>query len=257
MIPSLPPELAQSLATHRWERIAVGQSKAAVYRLHSPQGADLILKILKRDRFLSLQGEVERLKWLQGRLPVPEVVGFHPEAEHDFLLMRALPGDDASNKRLSSAAMVDLLTEALRFFHTVPISDCPFRFSVADGVADAKAILDAGRVAIDSFDPENIGRDPHEMFEELLALQPRETADVFTHGDFCLPNVIVNHGTLAGFIDFGRAGVGDVHRDLAIGSRSIERNLGPDAVDRFFQLYGTSHLDPARLRFFRLLDEFV
>ena len=78
---------------------------------------------------------------------------------------------------------------------------------------------------------------------------------VVTHGDYCLPNVILRDGAVAGFIDVGRAGVADRHQDFACAARSIAYNYGEQFVAPFFEAYGMAP-DPARIAFYQLLDEF-
>ena len=52
-------------------------------------------------------------------------------------------------------------------------------------------------------------RVPEELLEELLRTRPAGEDLVFTHGDYCLPNVLIDGQRLGGFIDMGRAGVAD------------------------------------------------
>jgi len=253
---ALPPRLATSLAGYSWQRIAIGESRADVYRLNQPGQPDLILKTITRDPLFSLAGETARLRWLRGRAPVPAVIDFAQDPVRDFLLMQALPGTDAATADLPTAMVVDRLADALRRLHAVPVDDCPFRHSIDDCVAEAKARLDAGQVDVTNLDPANLGRDPADLYTEMLATRPASETAVFTHGDFCLPNVMVAGGQLSGFIDLGRAGIGDPYRDLALIGRSLARNLAADWTGRFFARYGLAAPDAARLKYFRLLDEF-
>jgi aminoglycoside 3'-phosphotransferase-2 len=174
----------------------------------------------------------------------------------DYLLTTALPGQDAAAVKLDPASLVDLLADALRHLHCLPIRDCPFRYSITDSLVEARAMLDAGQVDVARLELENIGRAPAELYAELLAARPPAEAAVFTHGDFCLPNLIVADGRLSGFIDVGRAGLGDPHRDLALVARSLGRNLALEWTQRFFARYGMPSPDPRSLRYFLLLDEF-
>jgi len=75
--------------------------------------------------FLKIGGglapECARLQWLQGRLPVPEVVAFEPVGDQEALLMSAVPGANLAvlAKRLSPGKIVEMLASALRTFHSV------------------------------------------------------------------------------------------------------------------------------------------
>ena len=71
---------------------------------------------------------------------------------------------------------------------------------------------------------------------------------VLIHGDFCLPNVMLDDWKLRGFIDLGDAGPGDRHVDLFWAMWSMGYNLGTNRYGpRFLDAYGREDYDPARL----------
>ena len=73
--------------------------------------------------------------------------------------------------------------------------------------------------------------------------------DTLLHGDYCLPNIILNDWKFSGFIDVGNGGVGDRHIDLFWGAWTLNFNLHTEAYrDRFFDVYGKDRVDPLRLR---------
>src|SRR5260370_14852060 len=50
---------------------------------------------------------------------------------------------------------------------------------------------------------------------------------VLIHGDYCLPNVLVEDGRLSGLIDLGGAGLGDPQDHLPPGVWPFQHNSGP------------------------------
>ena len=61
---------------------------------------------------------------------------------------------------------------------------------------------------------------------------------VLIHGDYCLPNVLVEDGHLSGLIDLGGAGLGDPQDDLAAGVWTLQYNYGPGHAREFLEAYG-------------------
>jgi kanamycin kinase len=79
-------------------------------------------------RAAHLAGERDRLEWLQGRLPVPELIGLYRGFGDDWLVTRAVPGVPLSDKStgLQPGHVARRLGEILRDIHSVAASDCPF-----------------------------------------------------------------------------------------------------------------------------------
>ncbi len=89
---------------------------------------------------------------------------------------------------------------------------------------------------------------------------PTQEDLVFVHGDFCLPNVLLEPAgeglTMTGLVDCGRAGIGDRHQDLALAMRSLTYNFDADTIAPFLNAYGGPPVDSRILEFFTILDEF-
>lgn len=68
--------------------------------------------------------------------------------------------------------------------------------------------------------------------------------------------MIFHQGSFSGFVDCGRCGRADRHQDLALAHRSIESNFGSSSAEDFLKEYGLEHVDPKKLSYYRLLDEF-
>ena len=86
---------------------------------------------------------------------------------------------------------------------------------------------------------------------------------VFSHGDYCLPNVFLKDDKVNGFIDLDRAGVGDKWNDIALCYRSLKHNFDGTYggkvykdfnPDMLFEVLGIEP-DWEKIRYYTLLDE--
>lgn len=78
----------------------------------------------------------------------------------------------------------------------------------------------------------------------------------FTHGDYCLPNIMLGDGAVTGFIDLGRAGIADRYTDLALAARSIRHNTGDEQlVGVFLEAYVLSEVNWRKIDYYTLLGE--
>ncbi len=255
----LPGQMAGLVAGYSWRRTTVGRSGAEVFFLWRPGVPGLYLKTETRGPSGdSLLGEAERLRWISDKLPVPRVVAFAEDREREYLLLSQVPGLDASHlsHRSDAPALVRLLAQGLRMLHAVPVEGCPFDSTLDMLIAAASQRVARGLVDEQDFDPERQGRRAGDLLRELLATRPREEDLVFTHGDYCLPNVVVHQGRISGFVDLGRAGVSDRYRDLALAARSLAYNVGQEWVPTLFAQYGIPRPDWRKVEFYKLLDEF-
>lgn len=256
---TLPPTIAQRIAGYAWEKDSMGMSLNAVYRL-SRSTTTLYLKTASPEGAPELAGEVARIRWLGNYLLVPQVVDFVTDDCGAYLLMTAVPGKMACDPVFADRVpeVVRALAEALHLFHAVPIDACPFDRRRLVQLEEARQRVLLGQVDTDEFELQWQGRTPESLFDELRGSQPADEDLVLTHGDFCLPNMLIDPDTMAvtGFIDLGRAGISDRYTDLALTARSLGHNWGGQHIPLLFETYGIDP-DPAKMHFYLLLDEFA
>ena len=90
------------------------------------------------------------------------------------------------------------------------------------------------------------GEDAQEAAQRGL---PYLKTEVLIHGDYCLPNIILNNWRFSGFIDVGSGGISDRHIDVLWGIWTLAFNLGTTRwTDRFMDAYGRDLIDPDLLR---------
>lgn len=83
----------------------------------------------------------------------------------------------------------------------------------------------------------------------IIAERPETLhSDALIHGDYCLPNIMLDDWRLAGFIDLDHAGFSDRHVDIFWGIWTLQFNLHTDAYrDRFLDAYGRDRVDQDKL----------
>lgn len=261
--PHVPPCVAEALRAARdalaWTLSSVGQSGAAVWRVRDPRGGpDHYLKHGTGDVATAVREEAARLRWLAGRVAVPELIAFAEEADAAWLLTAALPGRTAwevlDAGDVDAGAVVDAIAACLREWHALAPKDCPFDASPPQRLAAARARIDAGLVDVDDFDSERTGWNAEQVWDALAALPLPSAPPVVSHGDFSLDNILIADGGVSGCIDVGRAGLADRYQDIAILWNCLGE-FGPHLQSRLLAALGEGSRDRARIDFHLLLDE--
>ena len=254
MLNNLPDSIARSLDDYRTSgENHRTSSKAGVFRYEREDGAGLFLKINADPCYIGLEAEKERMQWIGDRLPVPQVVDYCREGAEEYLLTTALPGS-ASHRRENhgdKVGLVDLLAQGLRQIHALPIAGCAFDRSY-DALAErAIGLVESGLRSEADLVEDGWRGGAAEVVEWFAGHRPESEDLVFTHGDYCLPNILLEDGALTGFVDLGYAGVADRYLDLAACAQSIARNVGAQWVVPFFSAYGIDDVDDGKLAFYK------
>jgi aminoglycoside 3'-phosphotransferase-2 len=260
----LPGILLARLDGYALEPVRAGESGAAVWRCTSTGARPGYLKAAELESKMHLDREAERLRWMAGRqLAVPAVREYGCVENVEYLLLDEVTGLAASDSRWRAyASEVALaLGVALRRLHRVSVAECPFDARIAGEIEEARDRVARGLVREDEFDDVRAGRGAADLLSELVASVPPDEDLVVTHGDFTLPNVILDRSAgrelyVSGLVDCGRVGIADRYRDLALASRSITHELGIHALEPFLEGYGLPLFETAKMAFYALLDEF-
>lgn len=168
------------------------------------------------------------------------------ESERDWLLTAALAGEDCAHESYLAEPkrLCDTLARELRKLHETDYTGCPVMNRTAEYLAAAQANYRTGNYDKTAF-PDSFGyRSAHDAYAVLMREQDALKSRVLLHGDYCLPNIILDDWKLSGFIDVGCGGVDDRHIDLFWGIWTLQFNLKTDQYrDRFLDAYGRDALN--------------
>jgi kanamycin kinase len=225
------------------------------WRLVHPDRRVRFLKLAPASASIRLIAEASRMGWARAYLPVPVIVSSGSEGGTDWLLTEGLPGQDATicKHHMPPERLVPALARGLRAFHELaPVADCPFDFRIAAAQAQVRQRVATGRVSVDDLHPEHANLGVPQALERLQALAPDTEDLVVCHGDYCLPNVLLQDGQVIGYLDLGELGVADRCWDVVVGAWSVTWNLGAGWEDLFYDSYGLRP-DARAIAFYRLL----
>lgn len=253
----LPEALSGLISGYQARQIFTGLSTSQVFRLEKPGRKNLYLKISACGFEEDLYQEQLRLSWLKEKLPVPELLLFAADDFYQYLLISEIEGSGAHeiSSKNEILKVIEELAAGLRMIHELPIGDCPFASGLEKKIERAQERVDRGLADACDFGPERKNMTAGDVFRELIEIIPETEDPVFTHGDYCLPNIILNDGKLNGFIDLAEAAVSDRYQDIALLTRSLEYNFGAEWRPLLFETLGVKP-DPEKLRFYTLLDAF-
>jgi aminoglycoside phosphotransferase len=240
------------------ERISHGKSAATVTRLTRPGSEAVYSKTSPISHGHPLHDEKMRYEWLHNRVSVPTVLSYEVAEGVERLYLSEVAGYPSFDARFASkrSAVVRLLAKGLRELHALPSDGCPFDMRLDTKIAMARENVANGRVDLDDLQPEHQGSSVEVLLEHVIKLRPHTEDLVVTHGDYCLPNVIVAEdcSRINGFIDIGYCGVADRYQDLALAWRSIRFNFGEEYLPLFYDEYGVLP-DADKIAYYNLLDE--
>lgn len=213
------------------------------------------LAFLKIGRAHSLYREKVMQDYLSALALAAKSLAYASTGDQDFLLSSVLPGEDAiyETHKANPYRLAQALGWHLRKLHSLPLDACPFPCRSAEMILESEENIRAGYM-----DRQIVHEEPCSASEKFHKLKHLAKEEVIIHGDYCLPNIIMQDFELSGFVDVGGAGIGDRHYDLWWGIWSLNYNLGSyKYTSVFLDAYGREDIDPQRLKLCRYLAAFT
>ena len=253
---------------------AVGRSGASVFRLDKADCGDCHLKAMFRPpgsngRGVCLRSERDRIEHLcvacdGGPIRLPRLLAYEQVGDWSYLLTSTVagrPGHEAFTE--TPLRVARLMGLCLRALHELPAAGITGRTCVESLLNAAGDRVTCGRLRpsdLRDFAGRPVRESPEKRLKRLSKRPPPDdpAGHVITHGDFCLPNVLLDLSDDVGLIDLGEVSLADRHRDLALGVRSLRHNGGQaDAVETFLRWYGRDLVSQSRLEYWADLLELV
>ena len=250
----LPKAIKTLVEGKNWQKDEVGESHSSVYLYD-----DYVLKIGEINQ--ENNREYEILSWLSDKLDVPRVILFEKTRKKTYLLMSKIEGKPAF--KLPYEEAIQLACEGLRRLWMIDTSTFPYLNSKKDALDFVKNNVELHEKELMEYADKKTYqnspfKNPKELYSWIEENYPDKEKTVFSHGDYFLPNIIIKDHHIAGFIDFGLAGLYPKERDIAQLIKSLQYNYKNET--RHHELI-SRHLDPGidwdLVEYFKLYDELV
>ena len=227
---------------------------------------DMVLKI--EDDTVSVRKQVQVMKWLEGKISAPKVIEYEEENGKCYLLMSRIKGKMSCDEYYLERPeiLLNALSSGLKMLWNIDVCECPQVRDLDAVLEEARLQVENHQVDLEHVDPETFGENgfenPKQLLEWLESNRP-SFEPVFSHGDYCLPNIFLEDGQVKGFIDLGRAGIGDKWNDIALCYRSLKHNFDGMYGGKKYENYNPDMLfevlgvepDWEKIKYYLLLDE--
>jgi kanamycin kinase len=198
----------------------------------------------------SLERETALTRYFHGKALAAKVIEYISD-ERDWLLTARILGDDCTTSKYlkQPERLCDTLAERLALLHSENFADCPILDHTARYLTKA-AINKRSGIFDKILFPDNWGcASAEEAWSVVETRGHLLQTDTLLHGDYCLPNIILDDWRFSGFIDLDSGGVGDRHVDIFWAVWTLFFNLRTDKYrERFIDAYGRDKVDEDMLR---------
>lgn len=246
----MPDSIQQFIKGEKLIENSTGESLSHV--IHIP-GKHAYLKISSELISFIPKNEYDILRWLKGKLPVPEVIDYQVNNGCHYMILSEIDGhtinmlvDDYKDDA------VRLFASALRMVHSVDISDCPIKYTT-DDIIDKIIFCITNRIYGCSAYADN--EDTYRLLERYRKAAPA-IEPVLIHGDFAMVNVLASNKRVSGIIDVGESGVYCKYRDIvhALDNICYWGFRGDRYRQLFLDEYGLISPDLEKIEFYSQLD---
>lgn len=216
------------------------------------QEKGLYIKISELD---SLKNEFENTMFFSKLGVAGEVIDYINDRNYDYLIVKEVKGENgiSQNHMLNPEKLAYSFGKHLKMIHSLEFDSCPQSNRTKSLFYECNKRVREDKIEMWNFYKE-YGFTPNQGLIMLDSLKSKCINDVFIHGDYYLPNIIMNDFEFSGIVDMDLSGMGDRHIDIASGLRSLEINFKTKKYnDIFLDAYGRYLVERDRLVFAKML----
>ncbi len=204
----------------------------------------------------SLEKEAMLTDYFNKKHLAPKVYDYFSD-EYDWLVTEKASGKDCTHFLENPKKLCDTIAETLYDLHSTNFSDCPIQNRTKEYLSLAEHNYKNG-IYDSSLFPDNWGySSADEAWNEIVKNKKFLKNDTLIHGDYCLPNIMLENYRFTSFIDLGNAGVGDKHIDIFWGAWTLNFNLKTEKfTERFFDCYGKNNFNKDLLKLIAACEVF-
>lgn len=198
----------------------------------------------------TLEKEAKMTDYFAQKGLAPQVLDYFQDQDKDWLVTKAVKGEDCTYQKYldDPKRLCQILGETLRSLHTLDHVGCPQPCRMDEYVKTVCENYEKG-----VFDPlcftksaSKMSRD--EAFRYFYDNRAELSQNTLIHGDYCLPNVMLDNWKFSAFIDLDNGGVADPHIDLFWGIWTLKFNLKTDKYTNYLlDAYGRDLVNANKL----------
>lgn len=197
-----------------------------------PNGQEAFLKNTSNFERIELLREHKSLQTLNGKFPVPNILDFQDDGITAQILLEKVSGRPLHEmiQEWDRSKILSVVTNILQeLWNVTPDVLSRMPRGLEEELQDINALLERDLINIDNFKLAAEGRHPLEVYQQAQEILHSRQFNVLSHGDFCLPNILVTEQGKWTLIDWGKGGLSDRFRDLSSIEGSLERNIDEKA----------------------------
>jgi aminoglycoside phosphotransferase len=133
-----------------------------------------------------------------------------------------------------------------------------FEVAISYELNNIKNLINDDKIKKDDFIKSSNGLSPEEALTEIENNILYHNNLTLSHGDLCLPNILVTHAGDWSLIDFGKGGISDHCRDLSSLEGNMKRNIDNSAFPELCKIMNIKLTTDfqKKIDFYKLIDLF-